>query len=423
MSERSVEVVVQIGGDDVLAGRLWAHRRGSNESATFVYDPSYLADPRAYALEPALPLSAGQQHTALGREMFAAFSDCAPDRWGRRLIARDERRRARADGTAERSFAEIDYLLGVRDDLRQGAVRFRDSSSGVYLAPDDSGVPHLIDLPVLLNAADRMERDEAGEEELQTLLRGGSSLGGARPKAHVLDQSGRVAIAKFPNTAGDEWDVIRWEAVALQLAAAAGISVPNFQLHLIDDKGVLIVDRFDRVGERRVGYVSAMTMLEAKDGDTRSYLEIADVIERESAQAGADLSELWRRIAFSILISNTDDHLRNHGFLRTSSSGWTLAPAFDLNPDPQPGEKHLSTAVDFNDTSASLELLHNVDAYFRIGDRESARILREVVTAIDSWRDVARKQGLTDSAIDEMAPAFEHSQAREAENLLAHAAP
>jgi serine/threonine-protein kinase HipA len=421
VSERGIEVAVQIGDEDVLAGRLWAHRRGATESATFAYDPTYLADPRAYSLEPALPLSAGQQQTAVGRAMFGAFSDSAPDRWGRRLITREERRRAQAEGATERSFAEIDYLLGARDDLRQGALRFRDPSSSEYLATEHSGAPHLINLPVLLGAAERLERDEAGEEELRTLLRGGSSLGGARPKAHVLDQNGRIAIAKFPNAAGDEWDVIRWEAVALKLAAAAGVAVSLSRLQVIDGKGVLIVDRFDRAGERRVGYASAMTMLEARDGDTGSYLEIADVIERESPQARLDLRELWRRIAFSILISNTDDHLRNHGFLRTSSAGWTLAPAFDLNPSPQPGERHLNTAIDFNDTSASLDLLRQVAGFFRIADGEAQGIIGEVARATRSWREVARAGGLGEEAIDQMGPAFEHDQAQEAGRALAGA--
>ncbi len=205
MAEAAVEVVVQIGGEDVLAGRLWSHRRRGAESATFAYDIDYLARTDAYQLDPALSLVAGQQQTPAGRAMFGAFSDCSPDRWGRRLIARAERQRVGREGGAERSFGEIDHLLGVRDDLRQGALRFRDPETGTYLADEAAGVPPLVDLPKLLNASGRLERDEAGEDELRTLLRGGSSLGGARPKAHALDDSGRVAIAKFPSAAGDEW--------------------------------------------------------------------------------------------------------------------------------------------------------------------------------------------------------------------------
>jgi serine/threonine-protein kinase HipA len=170
---------------------------------------------------------------------------------------------------------------------------------------------------------------------------------------------------------------------------------------------VLIVDRFDRVGELRIGYASAMTMLEASDGDQGSYLDIADIIERQSHRAGDDLRELWRRIAFSILISNTDDHLRNHGFLRTSSAGWQLAPAFDLNPDPRPGPKHLSTAIDLGDTTASLDLLMEVAVYFRLNDAACRQVIGEVHAAVSEWRAVAEGVGLGHDAINQMAPAFD----------------
>lgn len=321
-----VEVIVSLAGEDILAGRLWSHRNRGRESATFSYEDSYLGLEAAYELDPRLPLVGGPQHTAGDQQMFASFSDCAPDGWGRRLIKRGERRRAEAEDRQARSIGEVDFLLGVRDDLRQGALRFRDPGSGAYLATEVTGVPDLVELPQLLNATERLERDEIDEPELKALLRGGSSLGGARPKAHVRDQNGRVAIAKFPSQAKDEWDVMRWESVALSLAAEAGITVPPSSLHRIDGKSVLIVDRFDRSGDERIGYVSAMTMLEASDGDQGSYLEIADVIERHSPSAAADLAELWRRIAFSVLISNTDDHLRNHGFLHSTSVGWSLSP-------------------------------------------------------------------------------------------------
>lgn len=410
MAESEVEVVVQIGGEDVLAGRLWSHRGRRAESATFAYDTDYLTRRDAYELDPGLPLVSGQQQTPAGQAMFGAFSDCAPDRWGRRLIARAERQRVRREGGAERSFGEIDYLLGVRDDLRQGALRFRDPATDGYLAEERTGVPPLLELPKLLGAAGRLERDEASEDELRMLLRGGSSLGGARPKAHVLDAEGRVAIAKFPSPATDEWDVMRWEAVALALARAAEIRVPDSTLYLIDAKPVLIVDRFDRAGDLRIGYVSAMTMLEANDGGVGSYLEIVDVIERHSPTTSEDLRQLWRRIAFSILISNTDDHLRNHGFLRTSSAGWTLSPAFDLNPDPSPGPKHLSTAIDFDHSTASVETLMSVAGYFRLAADDARQVLGEVADATSQWRTAAGEIGLDRATVEEMAPAFEHDQ-------------
>ncbi len=418
MAETEVEVVVQIGGDDVLAGRLWSHRRRGTESATFSYAGEYLARRGAYELDPRLPLAAGQQQTSAGRAMFGALSDCAPDRWGRRLIARAERERVRREGGAERSFGEIDFLLGVRDDLRQGALRLRDPATGVYLADEAAGVPALLGLPELLTAAERLERDEASEDELRTLLRDGSSLGGARPKAHVLDAKGRVSIAKFPSAASDEWDVMRWEAVALRLARAAGIRVPEWTVHVIAGKAVLIVERFDRAGALRIGYVSAMTMLEAGDGDQASYLEIAEAIERHSREASRDLRQLWRRIAFSILISNTDDHLRNHGFLRTSSAGWTLSPAFDLNPDPSPGPKHLSTAIDFDDTTASVDTLMSVAGYFRLDEDDARQVLHEVSNATCEWRAAAEEVGLQRASVEQMAPAFEHGRADRAREII-----
>ncbi len=418
MAEAEIEVVAQIAGEDVLAGRLWSHRRRGSESATFSYATEYLARRDAYELDPTLPLSASQQQTPANRSIFGAFSDCAPDRWGRRLIHRTEQQRVRREGGAERSFGEIDYLLGVRDDLRQGALRFRNPETATYLADERVGVPHLIDLSQLLGAAERLEQDEASETELQMLLRGGSSLGGARPKAHVLNGAARVAIAKFPSPANDEWDVMRWEAVALALAHEAGISVPRWKLHAIDGKAVLIVDRFDRSGPRRIGYVSAMTMLEATDGEQGSYLDIADVIERHSPSAGEDLRQLWRRIAFSILIGNTDDHLRNHGFLRTSTAGWSLSPAFDLNPDPRVGPKYLSTAIDYDTTAARLDTLMGVAEHFRLTGDEARAVLRDVGGATSRWRAAAQEVGLNRAAVEQMSPAFEHEQAELARELV-----
>jgi serine/threonine-protein kinase HipA len=411
-----IEVVVQIAGEDVLAGRLWSHRRSGAESATFAYDDDYLIRPDAYELDPLLALVAGQQQTPAGRKIFAAFSDCAPDRWGRRLIARAEKHRVKREGGAERSFGEIDVLLGVRDDMRQGALRFRTSPKETFLADETIGVPSLIELPRLLGAADALERDEADDEAVKELLHGGSSLGGARPKAHVIDGNGRPAIAKFP-MAADEHNVIGWEAVALALARSAGITASDSALHQIDGKSVLIVDRFDRSQGRRIGYVSAMTMLEATDGDHGSYLEIADAVERNSPRASEDLAELWRRVAFSILISNTDDHLRNHGFLRKSSAGWSLSPTFDVNPDPDPGVKHLHTSIDFDDNTASVETLMSVSEYFRLEGDAGRRVLGEVVGATERWREVAGQMGIDTAGIDRMASAFVHDQVAVAKRL------
>lgn len=405
-----IAVYVSFKGRDLLAGRLYPHRRRGVESASFAYDDRYLADPDAYALDPALPLVTGSLQTPVGRALFGTFSDCAPDRWGRTLIARTEAARARLAGSAPRSLSEADVLLGVRDDLRQGALRFRLGEDGPYLAAEDSGIPVLTDLPTLLDIAERAESDTAGYGELNRLLRAGSSLGGARPKAHVMDSGGRIAIAKFPSAGSDTWNVMAWEKVALDLARRAGITVTDSQLIRVGDRSVLIVDRFDRRGTARTGYASAMTMLEAGDGDQRSYLEIAEVTEERSTATTDDLRQLWRRICFSILISNTDDHLRNHGFLHERAESWALSPAFDLNPNPAPGPKELSTAIDFTDAHASIDTLMGVAGYFRLNAREAAGVLAHVTSAVGRWRATAASHGLSRAEIEAMEPAFEHAE-------------
>jgi serine/threonine-protein kinase HipA len=412
-----IEVHVARGDRNLLAGRMYSRRRRGSESASFVYDDRYLADPDAYALDPALPLVTGTLQTAVGHALFGAFSDSLPDRWGRTLIQRAGRARAKAAATAPRSMSEADLLLGVRDDLRQGALRFRLSNQVPFMATEDSGVPVLTDLPVLLAIAARAERDTAGYEDLQRLLRAGSSLGGARPKAHVLGAAGRVAIAKFPSPSSDTWNVMAWEKVALDLARDGGVTVPDSQLIRIGDRHVLVIDRFDRRGAARIGYASAKTMLEAGQGDQRSYLEIAAVIEERSTAATAELRQLWRRMAFSILISNTDDHLRNHGFLHERGESWTLSPAFDLNPNPGPGAKYLSTSIDFTDTRASIDTLMSVAAYFRLDTGDALAVLAEVTQAVVRWRSVAKSHGLLPQDLGVMEPAFEHAEGGRAREL------
>ena len=412
-----VDVFVAAGERNVLAGRLYPHRHRGVESASFIYADSYLADPDSYALDPALPLVAGTLQTSAGRSLFGAFTDSSPDRWGRMLIARAERGRAETEGTVPRGLSEVDLLLGVRDDLREGALRFRLDGEPYFRATEDSGVPVLTDLPALLDIAARAESEGVGYDELRQLIRAGSSLGGARPKAHVINASGHVAIAKFPSASSDTWNVMAWEKVALDLARAAGLTVENSQLIRVADRHVLIADRFDRRGSARIGYASAMTMLEARPGDQRSYLEIAEVIEERSPAATRELRQLWRRIAFSVLISNTDDHLRNHGFLHERGESWTLSPAFDLNPNPAPGPKYLSTAIDFTDTLASLETVMSVAGYFRLDEGAALVVLAEVMNAVAGWHDVAKSHGLTNRDIELMQPAFVHPETERARDL------
>jgi serine/threonine-protein kinase HipA len=407
----AVEVWVRLDGADVLAGTLYGHRRRQVEAASFSYRAEYLATAGAYALDPALPLVLGAQQTRVGQAVFGAFTDCAPDRWGRTLVLRREAALARAERRPARQLGETDYLLGVRDDLRQGALRFR-LEGGEFLADDRSGVPALTDLPQLLDLAERAEHPDsfgtaADLPDLQRLVRVGSSLGGARPKAHVRDTGGRIAIAKFPSAQSDTWNVMAWEKVALDLAASAGLDVPASKLLSLAGRSVLVLDRFDRTpaGER-IGYVSAMTMLEASDGDQRSYIEIAEVIENTATRVTFELQQLWRRIVFNVLVSNTDDHLRNHGFLHVRDDVWRLSPAFDLNPNPAPGPKLLSTTIDVADDTASVQLALDVADYFRLSADDARTVLQDVAAAVARWRQVAHQHGLSEQEIARMEPAF-----------------
>lgn len=401
-----VEVYVAAADRHEHAGTLYAHRRRGTESATFTYAGGYLASSGAYALDPELPLMGGARQTRVGRPLFGALTDCAPDRWGRTLLTRREAALARAERRTTRTLGEIDYLLGVRDDLRQGALRLR-VDDGPFLADHDTGVPALTDLPALLDLAARAERDTADLSDLHRLVRAGSSLGGARPKAHVRDVSGRLAIAKFPSADRDTWNVMAWEKVALDLAHLAGIDVPSSRLLRLAGRSVLVLERFDRTAAGdRIGYVSAMTMLEASDGERRSYLEIAEVIENTSACATADLHELWRRLAFTVLVSNTDDHLRNHGFLHERGDVWRLSPAFDVNPTPASGATYLSTAIDDADDAASPASVLGVADYFRLTRDQARATIRSVAQVVSGWRTVAARHRLSTAEISAMEPAF-----------------
>ncbi len=410
-----IEVFVQAGGQDVVAGDLWMHRTTRSQSASFAYRPSYVSRAGAYALDPDLPLQAGRFQTPVGRSLFGAFSDTAPDRWGRKLIERAEAASARAANRPSRSCSEADYLLGARDDMRQGALRYRHPDGHAFLAPENAGVPAGLQLGALLNAAEAFERDDATSQQLRLLLHGGSSLGGARPKAHVIGTDGRPAIAKLPSPKNDDWDVIRWEYVALELAKQAGITTASHQLELVDGKPVIILRRFDRrPAGQRIGYISAMTLLSASDGQSSDYLDIAEQIEADSDRATDDLHELWTRAAYGRLISNTDDHLRNHGFLR-GSAGWRLSPAFDINPNP--ARDAFATAFGNDETGSITPLLDNAEL-FRLDTDTMASTLARLIAATDRWEKVALQCGLSSAATAQMAPAFQSAARDQAREFL-----
>lgn len=406
---RTIFVYIELQQGSVLAGRLWPRLHRGRESATFEYDQDWLTHPQRFSLEPALYLGAGPQHTAQEQAIFAALGDCAPDRWGRTLMRCGERRRAEREGRTPRTLAESDYLLLVDDEARQGALRFAVQQGGPFLAAaEGTRIPPVIELPKLLAAASHFETETDTDEELGLLLAPGSSLGGARPKATVREGDGSLAIAKFPQRS-DEFDVESWEAVALTLANQAGITVPSWRLEQVSGKSVLLLKRFDRSGRQRIPFLSAMSMLGARDHQTHSYLEIADAIRRYGARPTADLRELWRRVAFNVLISNTDDHLRNHGFLYDGSAGWSLAPAYDLNPVPADMKPRvLSTSIALDSPAASLELAWEVAEEFGLKQRDARSIAAEVGTAVSRWRHVAKQHGIAEKALGRMTSAFEH---------------
>jgi len=407
--DRESLVYVDLDGVPRLMGRLWTRVRKNRESATFEYDEGWLRHPARFSLEPAIQLGPGAFHTPADLPIFGAIGDSAPDRWGRSLMRRMERRRAEREGGAPRTLHEIDYLLLVDDEARQGALRFAEREGGPFLR--EAGVkriPPLVELPELLSAAEHVMEDKDTEEDLRLLFAPGSSLGGARPKASVIEKDGHLAIAKFPRP-DDEINRVVWEAVALALAARAGIAVPAGRVETVANKPVLLVRRFDREGNRRIPFLSAMSMLGARDNDGRSYLEMVDVLRQHGAAPQADMEALWRRLVFNILISNTDDHLRNHGFLYAGQEGWRLSPAYDLNPVPTDIKPRiLTTAINEEDNTASLALAMEVAGYFELDDAKARKIAREVGKIIAQWRDEAARHGLTKAEIERMASAFEH---------------
>ena len=407
--DREALVYVDLDGTPQLVGRLWARVRKNKEGATFEYDRTWLDNPARFSLEPALQLGPGPFHTPADTSMFGAIGDSAPDRWGRALMRRVERRRAEREGGTPRTLQEIDFLLLVNDEARQGALRFAEREGGPFLREEGvKRIPPLVELPELLSAAEHVMEDKDTEEDLRLLFAPGSSLGGARPKASVVEKDGHLTIAKFPRK-DDEVNTVIWESVALALAQKAGIPVPSARVEKIGKKPVLLLRRFDRDGTRRIPFLSAMSMLGSKDLETRSYLEMVDALRQHGATPKADIEALWRRLVFNILISNTDDHLRNHGFLYMGAGGWRLSPAYDLNPVPvDVNPRILTMAINEDDSTASLELAMEVAPYFELDQAKARKTASEVGNAVAKWRDEAARHGLKQTEIDRMASAFEH---------------
>ncbi len=412
-----IEAHIELGGETRLVGLARQNLARGGETVVFEYAETWLGYARAFALEPALPLTRGSFPPARGQAIFGSLSDSAPDTWGRQLMQRAERRAAEREGRPVRALFETDYLLGVSDEIRLGALRFRRVGEAEFQAPARAGVPPVIELGRLLQVTERILRDEESDEDLQMIFAPGSSLGGARPKASIIDQHGRLAIAKFPKET-DDYSMETWEAVALRLAQLTGINTAEHELRQITGKAVLLSRRFDRDGALRIPFLSAMAMTGSRDGTHGSYPEIVDALARAGAQAKADAMELYRRVAFNVLVSNVDDHLRNHGFLWTGKAGWVLSPAFDLNPVPADVKARvLSTNIDLDEGTCSLDLLEASAGYFGLGLAPARAIIAEVAAATKTWRDIARRIGARSAEIDRMASAFEHSELEQALRL------
>ena len=391
-----VRVFVDVGGRQIPAGVAYFTARRATMSTTLAYAPTYLVEPYGYDLEPALPRQAGQQYVD---GLPGSFADCAPDRWGRNLL--DKRRRAQERLAQQRlpAATERDYLLGVSDITRQGNLRFAEAD-GPFLDPYEA-VPRLVSLPRLLASADRVGA-EAGLDDLaavKTLLDAGSgSLGGARPKASVRGDDGALLIAKFPHAA-DAWDVMAWEKTMLDLAARCGLRVPVNRLVKVGPRNVLLMERFDRQpGGIRVGYISAMTMVGSRDGDERDYVDIADALPESGSAVKADLGELFARVVFSVAVHNTDDHLRNHGFLRTRG-GWTLSPLFDVNPNPDLGARRMTGILGAVSAAEEPRAVLDLAPACHLTSSEALAIVRRVVDAVGGWRHEAASNGVAQREI------------------------
>jgi serine/threonine-protein kinase HipA len=406
--DRDLEVYVEAAGRPVLAGRLWMRERNGRETATFRYDAGWLRNPRAYALAPSLELGEGAFHSEDGT--FDPFRDSSPDRWGQKLMRHRERNRASAAGTKPRALFAGDFLIGVDDETRVGALRFKEAADGPFLSQSGNPVPPVIELRKLLGATNRLEKGRERKGDLELILAPGGSLGGARPKATVRGKDGRLHVAKFP-WLRDEWSVIRWEAVALELAGSAGINVPKWELLPVPTNAVLLLDRFDRdAGNGRIGLISAMTALQSKDHDERSYLEIVDALRQIGEAPGDDARQLWRRLIFNVLISNTDDHLRNHALLR-GENGWLLSPAYDMNPCPRDLSNGLHVlALNEADHTGSLDIAMSVADYFGLRGSEAKTVAGQVAAAIKPWRRVAQARGIGAPEIDLMSSAFQDDE-------------
>jgi serine/threonine-protein kinase HipA len=392
-------------------GTLYVDPARGVEHYAFEYDNAWLKKMKfMYLLDPDLSLYTGRQYP-IDKTTFGLFADSAPDRWGRILMKRREKFLADKEGRKPRKLYDSDFLLGVYDETRMGAIRFRLEEDGPFLSDDkENAAPPWAMLRTLEEASRQFENDEGAlnEKWLNQLLKPGSSLGGARPKANVQDPSGNLWIAKFPSK-DDEFNIGAWEKVVHDLAGMCGLNVPESKLETFSKLGsTFLVKRFDREGSRRIHFASAMTMLGKTDGasgdDGSGYLDIVSFIKSNGAFPKEDLTELWKRIVFNMAVSNTDDHLRNHGFILTAK-GWKLSPLYDVNPVPY-GDT-LSLNVNEEDNSISIDLAIETAPYFDVTKENAQKTAKDILSVVQSnWEKIAAGWGLSRGAIEHMRPAF-----------------
>ena len=423
-------VRVALGEAALSLGSLTYGKDGKREYSTFAYGESWLSDASRFEISPDLPLIAGHQfRKAPSKEdsiFHFVFADTEPDGWGYRVIARDHARRRKVAHAAgelvpSASLTEMDYLLGVDDMSRIGAIRLMDDR-GRFLRPLEEvvrGTPPLLELAQLMAATRAVEMNKETEADLRYLRGRGTSLGGMRPKCTIVDEDGLLAIGKFPSVKDDR-SVTRGEVLALHLAKAAGISVAESRVVMSDDIPVALIRRFDRLNGGRIPYLSAGSMMQASREDDHAYTEIADTIIAKSIQPRQDLEELWRRLAFNLLITNVDDHVQNHGFLHVANGQWRLAPAFDINPFPDKDQELKLWLDEVYGPVDSITAIVDRASYFRLDAAAARRVLGEVYTAVLRWRQVATSAevGMSRQDLEDFAPAFENEQMRIAELLL-----
>lgn len=397
--------------EPIFLGTLYVDVIRGGESYSFEYDNDWLKNTTSsIQIDPDLPLYPGRLYPNQN-SIFGAFSDAFPDRWGQALMMRKERIIAEKENRKPNKLYNSDFLLGVYDETRMGGLQFKLDQNSEFVSYDSSTpTPPWIALRTLEEAARQFEQDNHFPDIkwLNQLLQPGSSLGGARPKATVMDENGDLWIAKFPSK-HDENNTGAWEKVASDLARMCSLDVPPSKIETFSKNGsTFLVKRFDRNNNKRIHFASAMTLLNKTDGasaaDGTSYLDIASFIRANGSRPKNDLLELWKRIVFSMAISNTDDHLRNHAFI-FEKEGWHLSPMYDVNPVPYGNE--LSLNVDEYDNRISIPLAISVAPYFDINEAAASAIAKEITdTVCDNWEKLAVKYGISHSQIEAMRPAF-----------------